>query len=204
MEIIDGRFIPAGNKNLYAKITGSGAPAIIIETGLGSLSVEWQIIQNELSKYTTVISYDRAGYGESPTGEKPRSSHQIGVELFNMLSYSGVPSPYIFIGHSMGGIYVQHFSIMFPNLVAGVLLADSATVDDDIFNTLEAPVYQQSASLPVRIKNIEKFLELEDEEFQETINKILSNLHSNPNDELGRQLVVYQSDKKLYKTIIDE
>ena len=88
--------------------------------------------------------------------------------------------------------------------VAGVLLADSATVDDDIFNTLEAPVYQQSASLPVRIKNIEKFLELEDEEFQETINKILSNLHSNPNDELGRQLVVYQSDKKLYKTIIDE
>lgn len=77
MDLIDGTYVNAGNVNLYFKIIEQGSPTILIEPGIGCLSVECSHLQKILSKYTTVVTYDRAGYAESPKAKTLRNSENI-------------------------------------------------------------------------------------------------------------------------------
>jgi pimeloyl-ACP methyl ester carboxylesterase len=204
MNIIEGKYIGAGQKNLFVKILGEGTPAVVIEPDWGGLSCEWQDIQNELSKLTTVITYDRAGYGESPRGEQPRDGRHIASELYTMLSNTNIREPYIFIGHSGGGLYVQLYAKMFPMDVAGIILVDSLTADNDEFDKLDAPTYQSTVSFPARMENIRKFLEIDKDEFSQQILPMLQNLYNGMNEDIKHQLITYQSEKGFYQTLIDE
>jgi pimeloyl-ACP methyl ester carboxylesterase len=204
MEIIEGRYVGAGDKNVYVKIDGLGDPPVVIETGLGGLSVEWSEIQSEIANHTTVITYDRAGYGESPKGQLPRTSRQISIELFDMLSNTEVPGPYIFVGHSSGGLYLQNFVKMFPREAAGLILVDSITTNYKQLAELDAPTYQERASLDLGMNNIKKLLELEDEQFEGYTSSVVNDLFRNFPKIIADQMIIYQSDKKFYETIIDE
>ena len=204
MAIIEGRYLGAGDKNLFIKLTGKGLPAIVIETAWGSLSAEWQPIQEELSKFTTVISYDRAGYGESPENVKPRSSSQIVRELYNMLSNTGIPGPYIFIGEAAGGFYVQHFAKMYPELAAGMILLDSTTDRVFEFDELDAPKFQEIASLKRRMEGLKAFTVMSEKDFNKTVPHFLKDLFPQFPEDLQQLLTAYMSDQLLYKTVIEE
>jgi pimeloyl-ACP methyl ester carboxylesterase len=204
MNNIDGRFVSNGEKNVYIKILGLGDPPIVFEPGLGSLSCEWEPIQHELAKHTTVITYDRPGYGESPLSKNPRTAKQVAMELYNILRNSGVPGPYILAGNSLGGLYHQFFTAMFPREVAGIVFIDSITKHDVEFDKLDAPKFQELASMKSRIANISKILELDDEKFDNYIQGMISSLYSGFPKELSDKFIIYQSDKKFYQTIIDE
>ena len=204
MNIIEGRYISAGKKNLYVKILGEGTPAVVIETDWGGLSSEWQGLQYELSKYTTVITYDRAGYGESPRGELPRDGKHITTELYTMLANSNIREPYIFAGHSAGGLYVQLYAKMFPMDVAGIVLVDSITTENEEFDKLDVPIYQSTVSLPARMGNIRKMLELEKEKFSAQIIPILQNLYNGIQEDIKKQLITYQSEQGFYQALINE
>ncbi len=204
MNIIDGRYVSNGEKNVYLKVLGLGDPPVVIEPGLGSLSCEWDSLQNELSRHTTVITYDRPGYGESPKSSNPRTARQAAADLFNILRNSGVPGPYILVGNSLGGLYCQWFANMFPREVAGIVFADSVTKHDGEFDKLVAPVFHERASMKSRMANIAKILELEGEEFDSYINGMLSSLYSGFPKELADKFILYQSDKKFYRVLLDE
>ncbi len=60
-----GKIINSGDLLLYIRIKGIGSPAVVIVPGLGNSSTEWWKIQDELSKFTRVFTYDRSGYGLS-------------------------------------------------------------------------------------------------------------------------------------------
>lgn len=204
MEMLDGRYIGNGEKNVYVKISGLGDPPVVIEPGWGGLSAEWGTIHKQLEAFTTVITYDRPGYGESPKSEKPRTAASIAHQLFETLMNSGVPGPYILVGHSMGGIYIQQFANMFPREVAAVVLVDSVSPYDDNFDELDTPRYNEFASIHTRAENIKKLLEAKDEEFEMTTRTTLENLYKGFPDELKEALITYQTDKKFYETIIAE
>ncbi len=204
MEAIEGRYIGAGKKNLFVKIIGKGLPAVVIEPDWGGLSSEWQNIQYELSKITTVITYDRAGYGESPKGELPRDGKTIVNELYIMLSNTMLREPYVFVGHAAGGLYVQMYAKMFPMDIGGIVLIDSLTAAHDEFDGLDIPVYRKSFSLKVRMENIRKLLDIEDEKFPAHILPVLENLYEGLNDDIKQQLITYQLEKGFYKAVINE
>lgn len=204
MSIIDGRYIGAGEKNLYAKISGIGDPPVVLEPAMGSVSSEWWKIHEVLAQKTSVISYDRSGYAESPKRKVNRNTKEIAMELFNMLRNTEVPGPYLLVGHSFGGLVVQHFAKMFPNQVAGIVFVDSITVDDPEFEKLDAPNYQQNVSMKARMNNIKKLVDLDKEEFSEYVSPMLQNLYENFPEEVAAQIIAYQSDKSLYETILDE
>jgi pimeloyl-ACP methyl ester carboxylesterase len=204
MSLIEGRYIGAGEKNLFVKMSGLGDPPVVIETALGSISSEWWQIQEKLAEITTVITYDRAGYAESPKRKTDRNTKEISMELFNMLSNTEVPGPYIIVGHSIGGLIAQHFTKMFTNQVAGLVLVDSLTVNEPEFDELDAPVYQENLSINKRLENIKKLLELDKEDFDEYVTPMLQNLYVNFPDEIATQILAYQTDKQLYETIIRE
>ena len=70
-----------GTSQLHALVSGKGEPTIILEAGMGGISVDWTFVQPELSKFSTVLSYDRAGYGWSKTNEERVTSEEYVEDL---------------------------------------------------------------------------------------------------------------------------
>lgn len=204
MHFIDGKYVSSGNKNLYVRIYGQGEPTIVIEPGWGVLSVEWLLIQEKLAEYTTVITYDRAGYGESPDNIKPRTGQQIASELFTMLKNSGTFEPFIFLAHSSGGLYIMNLLKMFPRMASGVILVDSFSPYINELEEYDYELYQKYFTMKSRVEGIRNILELDDENFSKYMNSFINNLYSFFPEELQNQLIVYQTDKKFYQTICDE
>lgn len=102
----------------------AAAPAVILEGGFGEGIAGWSTVQTEIAKFAPVVSYDRAGLGQSELGPKPRSAKQIALELHTALAKAGIKPPYVLVGHSLGGPYVRVFAGMYPSEVAGMVLID--------------------------------------------------------------------------------
>jgi pimeloyl-ACP methyl ester carboxylesterase len=77
-----------------------------------------------IATQTTVVAYDRAGYGTSEGGPLPRDSGTEVEELRALLAAAEIPGPYVLIGHSLGGLNMEVFAISHPEDVAGMVLLD--------------------------------------------------------------------------------
>lgn len=118
------RMIDIGTHSLHAHVLGDGRPAIVLDVGIASRSDEWYPLQNRLARETTVLVYDRAGYGESEAGPLPRDSGREADELKSLLEASSVPGPYVLVGHSLGALNLEVFAARHPENVAGLVLLD--------------------------------------------------------------------------------
>ena len=121
-----GQRIDIGGYKLHLLCEGSGQPAVIFESGLGDWSSHWASVQQRLRADTQVCSYDRAGYGWSDPGPRPRDSSRAVDELHTLLGKAGITPPYLLVGHSLGGIHVRLFASTYPDEVSGLLLVDAS------------------------------------------------------------------------------
>ena len=124
-----GRLIDVGGHKLHIWCTGSGAPPVILESGLGGSSAGWGFVQPEVARFTRVCSYDRAGLGYSDPGPSPRTARRIAHELVELLDRSGIEAPVVFVGASSGGFSVRLLTSERPERVAGLVLADASHED---------------------------------------------------------------------------
>jgi pimeloyl-ACP methyl ester carboxylesterase len=144
-----GRSIGLGprfkNISLNLDCSGQGMPTVILDSGMGVPAVGWTKVQPEVAKFTRVCSYDRAGYGWSDSGPKPRTSVEVVKELRTLLNNAGENGPYILAGHSFGGFDVRVFTELYPADVVGLVLVDAAHEDEEkrIDEMLPAAVVQQ-------------------------------------------------------------
>lgn len=113
-----------GSHSLHAVVVGNGSPAVIFDGGIGTRSEEYRDLQYRIAATTTVVTYDRAGYGASEAGPLPRDSRSEVEELRAMLAELEVYPPYILVGHSLGGLNVQVYAGLHPDEVAGMVLLD--------------------------------------------------------------------------------
>ena len=92
-------------------------PVVIFESGLGCFSPDWQFVQDSLSKNIQTLSYDRAGMGwSSDDGDAPTAERTI-ANLEALLDKLKLAPPYVFVGHSYGGIIGQMFALKHPDAV---------------------------------------------------------------------------------------
>ena len=131
-----GRLVDVGGCRLKINCTGQGSPTVVLEAGLGDMSVEWKHVQPEIARFSRVCSYDRAGYGGSDAGPMPRTSAQIAQELHTLLQRAGEAPPYLLVGSSFGGYSVRVFNGEYPDQVVGIVLADAT--QEDQYNLLPA------------------------------------------------------------------
>lgn len=124
-----GRIIDVDGRSVHINCSGEGSPTVILESGLGGGSLDWSLVQPEVAKFGRVCSYDRAGIVWSSAGEGPRTASGITSELHKLLNAAGIAPPYVMVGHSIGGGYVQRFAVRYPDEVAGVVLVDSSHHD---------------------------------------------------------------------------
>ena len=116
--------------HLYCTGTGRpGSPTVILDEGQAATSLGWSKVQPGVASFTRVCSYDRAGYGWSDTSPLPRTAGRMVAELHTLLARAGVAGPYVLVGHSYGGLLMHLYTYTYPQQVAGLVLVDSAHVD---------------------------------------------------------------------------
>ncbi len=101
---------------------------VILEAGLGDGKESWDGVFSDIAKTNRVLAYDRAGYGESESKNNTRDAKNTVAELRGLLQSLGLKPPYILVGHSLGGTYMEYFARNYPKEVAGVVLVDSRSV----------------------------------------------------------------------------
>jgi pimeloyl-ACP methyl ester carboxylesterase len=114
-----GQLIDLGERRLHLNCTGSGSPAVIAENGSGAFSIDWALVQPEVSKFTRFCSYDRAGYAWSDAGPTRDSVEETADDLHLLLHVAGVRPPYVLIGASLGGLYIRAYQRRYPNRIVG-------------------------------------------------------------------------------------
>lgn len=106
-------------------MTGHGAPTVVFENGLGGRLQWWAEVLPAIAQETTVFAYNRAGTGTSTEASTPRDGETIINELRRNLRDKDIAPPYVLVGHSLGGLYVQLYARRYPQEVAGLVLVDS-------------------------------------------------------------------------------
>ena len=120
--------VDGGGFIMHIYCTGEGSPTVVLDAGLGELSLSWARVQEQVSQHTRVCSYDRAGMGWSEEGPKPRTYMKIADELDALLQAAGEQGPYVLVGHSNGAHTVRFFVQNYPTEVAGIVLVDAGLV----------------------------------------------------------------------------
>ncbi len=139
-----GMLVDIGGRRLHLYCTGAGSPAVILEGGAAEWSIHWQAVQPQVTGFTRVCSYDRAGYGWSDPAPRPVSAGRVVDDLHTLLQTAGEGGPYVLAGHSQWGPAVRLFAGRYPGEVAGVVLVE--TLHESLFSpTPEA--FKQSMSL---------------------------------------------------------
>jgi pimeloyl-ACP methyl ester carboxylesterase len=125
-----GRLVDIGGYRLHLWCAGDGAPAVILDSGLGGTSAGWGFVQPDVARFTRVCSYDRAGMGYSDPGPSPRTARRIASELAELLGRSGIGEPVVVVGASIAGFDVRVFASDYPERAAGLVLVDASHEDD--------------------------------------------------------------------------
>lgn len=120
-----GERVDVGGRSLHLHCEGDGSPTIVLDAGIGSFSMDWVRVQPTLAGITRTCAYDRAGYGWSDPAPGPRDLRTLTSELRALLEAAGEESPYLLVGHSLGGAVAWRFAQEWTGDLTGVVLVDA-------------------------------------------------------------------------------
>lgn len=162
--------IDIGGRCLAFSDGGAGAPAVVLETGLGAESREWTAVQRGVEDNTRVCRYDRAGRGSSEPAPGPRTAFDLVADLNRLLRIANVRPPCILVGHSFGGLLMRLYAHRHRTDVAGLVLVDSMHEDQfDVFGPLFPP---PRASEPAALRDTRAFWTSGWRDSQSTVERI--------------------------------
>lgn len=123
-QIMEQRVAVSGTLKLNVAQAGSGEPVVVFVAGLGEDLFTWHNVQPQIAQFTRTFAYDRAGLGKSDPSPGNKSVGHMTSELHALLRAAKVSTPYILVGHSLGGAIVELFAFTYPDEVAGLVLVD--------------------------------------------------------------------------------
>jgi len=135
-EAVDRRRFPpiglmadVGGRFLHLVVMGAGSPTVVIVPAIGGNVLDWVAFQRELAGEARVCVYDRAAYGWSDPPPGRQTFDDKADDLRRGLRAAGILSPYVLVGHSVGGIIARRFAVRYRGDVAGMVLVDSSHED---------------------------------------------------------------------------
>ena len=120
-----GRLVDVGGYHLHLNCRGAGTPVVVLLPGSGDFSLDWSLVQPDVARSARVCSYDRAGSAWSDPGPTPRTMRQEAHELRAMLRAASEATPYVLVGHSVGGLVARTYAAAYAADVAGMVLVDA-------------------------------------------------------------------------------
>ena len=121
-----GRLIDIGGRKLHLHCAGTGSPTVILVAGGGAFSIDWALVQPKVAENTRVCSYDRAGLAWSDPGPVDETVEQTIADLHVVLKAAGEKAPFLLVGASIGGIFIQAYQRAHPDEVAGLVFSNSS------------------------------------------------------------------------------
>lgn len=200
------KLVDIGTKKLEASIHGNGMPLVVIETGMGCSWYDWWEIIREISKRATVLTYHRSGYGESTYAKEDRSTRQIAEDLNKLLEKESINSRIILVGHSFGGLCVQHFASLFSEKVLGMVLIDSNSVDEHKMDELrhKLPSFRKMFPKNKIIENWEKLSLKGKEQLEILISPKLLPEQMIFTEEIQKRILRFQINPHMYSAMASE
>lgn len=113
-----------GRQVEIASAGAGGGATVVFEAGLGNDWTAWDEVASRVSSRARVFAYSRPGYGASDPTTSSRDPKHIVEELRTLLASERYTPPYVLVGHSMGGTYMELFAKSHPDEVAGAVLVD--------------------------------------------------------------------------------
>lgn len=113
----------------YVK-SGIGYPSIVLVNGFGGPIECWQKVYAQLEELGTVFAYNRLGIGGSSKPSEPQTGDVVVKTLHELLGHASMKPPYLLVGHSLGGLFVNLFARSFPSEVSGAVLLDATAPED--------------------------------------------------------------------------
>ena len=182
------------------ELGNKGTPVVIL-TGMGYSFYEWYEVTKYLAQSNRVIMFHRPGLGLSEIGSEIRDTKAVVNELNTLLQELKIFEPILLVGHSYGGLCVQHYAKVFPENVAGMVLVDSTSVDLKELDELELPVIDEDESDEVWLKKCYSYSLMKQEELKELVNPSLTDKQKDLPLDVQQQLINFQVTPSLYKAM---
>jgi pimeloyl-ACP methyl ester carboxylesterase len=163
------KLINIGDLQLEVCTKGTDGPVVVIETGMGCSFYDWEVVSTKISEKAKVLMYHREGYGNSALSHEPCTSSRIVENLRLLLEKEKINEPVILVGHSFGGLCVQHFARLYPHKVLGVVLVDSSPMQMYKIEDLKGQLKTIQAIYPTQktLERLKKFSNMSEEEILE-------------------------------------
>ena len=126
---LESRVVQENGRAVEIVTAGAGPATVVFESGLGADWSPWDAVASDLSADARIFAYSRPGYGDSAGATTPRDAATIVEELRALLQHQGYAPPYILVGHSFGGTYMELFARLYPGEVSGLVLVDARPGD---------------------------------------------------------------------------
>jgi len=131
-----GRLIDLGGYSVHLLAEGEtrkGRPAIVWFAGGHAGGMAIHHLHRALRSDTRSILIDRPGTGWSDTGPFPRTTAREAEEMVLALQRAGETGPFVFAGHSFGGLLCANIARRHPSLVHTLVLLDPTPLDTLIY-----------------------------------------------------------------------
>lgn len=133
-------------------LSKNGQDTVVFEHGLAGNVYRWDLVLSEIAKDTTAFAYSRAGNGLSERSDTPRDGEHAVEELRRVLRQQGLNPPYVLVGHSLGGLYMQWYARRYPDEVRALVLVDSIYPSVQQLLETKPPLWVRSARAMIQMK----------------------------------------------------
>lgn len=109
-------------------------PTILIETDWSSVSYEWSMVTQQLlarRQDIRICRYDRAGYGWSSPGLKPRDAKTQAKELKKIIIDSGEIGPLVLVSNGYGSFIQRLFAQITDSTVMAMIMVDATHENEE-------------------------------------------------------------------------
>ena len=148
------RLIDVGGRRVAFHVVSGRLPAVVFEAGNGMDASSWDPVLATIHRDTgaELITFDRAGYGDSDEDTRPMRIEREVDDLKAGLSALGVGRGIVLVGHSFGDEVAFPFVAQNPGAVARAVLVDAPVPS---FCTDEETA-QMAATFPKDIERTDK------------------------------------------------
>jgi pimeloyl-ACP methyl ester carboxylesterase len=125
-----GQIVEVDGTRIHVLCTGAGERTFVLDAGLGAWSFEWYRIQPALARLGRVCAFDRSGLGWSEAGGTAFDGAGAATELSKIVAAARIPTPFVYVGHSLGANFAQIYAAEHPNDVEALILIEPGDPKD--------------------------------------------------------------------------
>lgn len=130
-KLLEKNLVDIGGRRLNLICIGEGSPTVIFDQAWAGTILDWQYVQEDVSKLTRACFYDRAAEGYSDPSGRPGTPQNATDDLRALIRRAGLGTPVVLVGHSLGGLNATLYMDRFFDEVAGLVLVDPGFAGQD-------------------------------------------------------------------------